>query len=390
MKIGVDCSLVLPESVGVGQYTFNLVKALLQLNAPEKYLLYPIFYYIRDPRFYLNQAPFPKSRKLQIAYQNLPQKFALKLWAGQVPILRRFPYLEEYLRLGTAPIIHSTTFCAPKFHTKRRLVVTIYDVSFVTNPECHTPENINHCLKGTQDAIERADAILVISENTKADLINLLGADERKITVTHLGADAIFQKVADPATLARCAEKYHLPENYILFVGSLEPRKNVASLIGAYSKLPPSLRKAYKLVIAGGSGWLNSQIYEKLQALKLEEDTQFIGYVEQEDMPALFTQASLFVYPSLYEGFGLPVLEAMSCGTPTITSNISSIPEITGTDGAILINPQDEDELASRMAEVLDSSTLARSLSQRGLDRSKLFSWHQCALQTLNVYRSLH
>ena len=391
MKIGMDCSLVLSQMAGIGQYTFNLVKSLIELDQDNRYLLYPVFEYNRDYSFYISNLKELQHSNVKTAYQRLPKKIIKGLWNKKLSNFNtNLAYLEQYLKFGNVDLIHSTTFYLPKLIRKCSTVLTIYDVSFITHPEHHTSETVENCTKGTREAVNIADAILVISEHTKKDLIEYFNVPSEKITVTYLGKDKNYEKINDIHLINRFLKQYNLPRNYILFVGSLEPRKNVRSLIIAYANLPKYLKEDHRLVISGATGWLNSDIYKLITELNLDEYIHFTGYIPQQEIAILYSQASLFVYPSLYEGFVLPVLEAMSCETPVITSNISSIPEITGKDGAILINPYNYEELSGKIKEVLESSILSDNLSKSGKLQSNNFSWHKCATETLAVYQSLN
>jgi glycosyltransferase involved in cell wall biosynthesis len=293
---------------------------------------------------------------------------------------------KEWL-LGPVDVVHSTTFCVPRFRMRpKRLVVTIYDLSFITHPDLHLPANVAHCLAGTRLAIEHADAIIAISEHTRRDLIERLAAPAERITVTPLAHDASFVRVADPRRLAAVRKRYRLPEHFILFLGALEPRKNLPRLIEAYATLPAELRRDVKLVVAGMSGWLNDSVHGRVGELGLEKSVHFAGYVHADDLSAVYSLATTLAYPSLYEGFGLPVLEAMACGTPVLTSNVSSLPEVAG-DAATLVDPLDVSSIASGLHGMLESPSLRAELAGRGRARAASFSWDRCARQTLEVYR---
>ncbi len=388
MKVAIDCSLAVGERGGVGQYSYNLVHALSRMDKSNSYIAYvlvPAVNYILRPGS-LN-AGLPDSGDFKTVYKKIPVPYQLfrYFWLPGMPAS-----LKEYMLGGLdADIIHSTTFCVPRFRDKRKkVVVTIYDVSVLTHPECHTKANISHCLKGIEDAVKYAHAIIAISNHTKEDLINYFKAPPELITVTHLAAGKDYHEVKDPEALASIKRKYGLPEDYILFVGSLEPRKNVKALIRAYSRLPEDLRKDFSLVIAGGKGWKNSDIPPLVKGLKIEDNIRFAGYIDSNDISGVYSGASLFAYPSLYEGFGLPILEAMSCGTPVITSDTSSMPEVAG-DAARLIAPTNEDELADALKEVLEDKGLREEMRKKGLKQAAQFSWERCAKETLAVYRKV-
>jgi len=383
MKIGIDCSNVPGNRTGVGEYTYNLVHALAKVDKVNSYMLYPFFYYVIKPDF--KEADLPDKdnftvRDLLPSYPGLFKRL-FRLAGGSL-------FKEEML--GDVDIVHSTTFCAPRFKDqKKRLIVTIYDLTVITHPECHQRLNIMHCKKGIEDAVKYADAIIAISEHTKKDLINIAGAPEELVTVTPLAPDPDLKPITDKKALNKVRQRYKLPENYILFLGSLEPRKNVATLIKAYAGLPEGLKQKHHLVIAGAKGWLNSPVHDTLKELGLMERTTFTGYVDRCDLSALYSMARCFVYPSLYEGFGLPVLEAMACGTPVITSNTSSMPEVSGT-AARLIDPLDAGQLSATLEETLDSKTIREEMRKKGFIQVKKFSWELCAAETLEVYKKVY
>lgn len=381
MKIGLDVSSCYVERAGVGNYSYQLTKALLHTDKNNDYLLYPLFYnhflnrHIQDQVF----EKTDNSRVAFIKHNNLLLNF---LWSPLSP-----PFLKERL-LGDVDLVHSMTFAAPKFRNKKKkLVVTIYDLTFLTHPQCHQPRNIKVCLQGAKDAIKNADAIIAISEHTKKDLIKHLDTPEELITVTPLAAGTDYIPVEDAFELTRIKCKYYLPEKYVLFIGSLEPRKNIKTLVEAFAQLPLRLRDEFPLVIAGGKGWMNSDIQQRITELGLNKDIHFAGFIDAADISAVYSGATVFVYPSLYEGFGLPILEAMSCGTPVISSNTSSMPEVAG-DAALLVEPTRSEELSFALLKLLESESLQQELKQKGLLQASLFSWEKCARKTLDVYHN--
>ncbi|MCR4286660.1 MAG: glycosyltransferase family 4 protein, partial [Deltaproteobacteria bacterium] len=381
MKIGFDCSAaLLDQRTGVGNYSFLLIRALSKIDKENEYLLYPFFYHIFGD-FRNKCSGLPEASNYRIAFRNIPVPTILLryIWLAGIP-----PYLKEYF-LGDVDVVHSNTFSAPHFKNKRkRLVVTIYDLTVLTHPECHRKANIVHCLKGTKDAIKYADAIIAISEHTKRDLIEYLGAPPELVTVTHLAAGDDYYEVTDGEVLRSGRERYRLPENYILFVGSLEPRKNIKTLLKAYAGMEEGFKKDFPLVIAGGKGWMNSDIPEMVKGLDVEDRVVFAGFIDGADIAAVYSQAVVFAYPSLYEGFGLPILEAMSCGAPVITSNTSSMPEVAG-DAAVLVDPTDAGALASALEGVLGDPAKRGEMRKKGLEQASRFSWDRCAKETLDV-----
>jgi len=381
VRIALDLSLVPGQRVGVGQYAYQLASALARVDRANSYVLYPVFYFIVNPEYYRTELPV--AANMRIAHRRLPPRLVQFLWRRD-----RSEQFKEYL-LGRADIVHSTTFCAPRFRApRRRLVVTIHDCTFVTHPEFHLPANIEHCLRGTRLAIERADALIAVSESTRRDLIERMGAPADRIVVTREAADPGLARVTDAARLAAVRRRYELPERFILFLGAMEPRKNVLRLIEAFATLRPALRRETVLVVAGAHGWLNDSVRERVGKLGLAESVRFPGYIAGDDVAALYSLATVFAYPSMWEGFGLPVLEAMACGTPVLTSDVSALPEVAG-DAALLVSPTDVEAIADGLTRLLDDAALRADLAARGLRRAAAFSWERCARETLAVYTSV-
>ena len=328
---------------------------------------------------------FEKTANSITAFRNRQRIYSLQnlLWSPLSPA-----FVKEN-QLGDVDVVHSMTFAAPKFRdSKKKLVATIYDLTFITHPQCHQKRNIQVCLQGTKNAIKNADAIIAISNHTKDDLMEYLNAPEELITVTHLAAGDDYVPIDNVSELARIKHKYHLPDKYILFIGSLEPRKNIKTLVEAFARLPLRLRDEFPLVIAGGKGWMNRDIQKVVLQLGLGPKIFFAGFIDSADISAVYSGATVFAYPSLYEGFGLPILESMSCGTPVISSNTSSMPEVAG-DAALLVDPTNVEELSSGLQLLLENESLRCEMINKGLARATLFSWEKCAQETLNVYHQV-
>jgi glycosyltransferase involved in cell wall biosynthesis len=382
MRIGIDCSLVPGERVGIGQYSYQLARALSHIDHANEYLLYPVFYYTFHPQY--RQALLPQAANMRVAYRRFPRSI---LRALRHP---RAPWITKEWLLGQVDVVHSMSFSAPRFRCgRKRLVVTIHDLSVLTHPECHTQENIAHAINGTRDAVAWADALIAVSQHTQHDLVERMGAPPEHVAVIYEAPNPQCVREENPAILAQVRRTYNLPRHFVLFVGSLEPRKNVKRLLVAYGLLPPALRREIHLVVAGGKGWLNEDIRPTVKELGLEEQIHFIGYVKEVDLPAVYSLATVFAYPSLYEGFGLPVLEAMQCGTPVLTSNVSALPEVAG-DAALLVSPTDVDEVADGLTRLLEQADLRAELRTRGYTRARMFSWERCARKTLAVYQRVY
>ena len=232
--------------------------------------------------------------------------------------------------------------------------------------------------------LKRSDKIIAVSYSTKQDLMNYFKISDNKIKVIYEAADQIFQPLSSEK-VQHFKDKYDLNYQYILYVGTLEPRKNIPLIIKAFYILNKEGFQ-HKLVIAGKKGWKYKTIYQLIDKLNLQKEVIFIGFIPDNDLPALYNAANLFVYPSLYEGFGLPPLEAMSCGCPVITSNISSLPEVVG-DAGIMIDPYSVDELYEAMHKVLINEIVRKDMIKKGLERSQMFSWTKTAEETLKIYK---
>jgi len=321
---------------------------------------------------------------MQIAFQAMPA-ILLRLLRH-----RDSPWLVREWLLGQVDVVHSTNYSAPRFRDRyKRLVMTIYDLSFLVYPEFHLPQNVENALRGTKEAIARKDTLITISSHTRQELIERMGVSPDRIIVTQLAPTLEKVSLQDPQHIRQVRERYRLPENFILFVGSLEPRKNIPRLVTAYARLASTLQREFHLVLAGGSGWLNEDIQETIQRLGLSDRVHIIGYVEEKSLPVLYSLATVFVYPSLYEGFGLPVLEAMQCGVPVLTSNVSSLPEVAG-DAALLVMPTEIDDIAYGLRQLLENADLRAELRARGYQRAREFSWERCARETLAVYKNVY
>jgi glycosyltransferase involved in cell wall biosynthesis len=262
-------------------------------------------------------------------------------------------------------------------------------------PECSLPSLRAYLLRVVPASVRRADVVLADSESTRSDVTELLGVAPDRVWVIYPGVDGHFRRVHNQDALAAVRRRYHLPERFVLSVGTLQPRKNFERLIEAYaqvrSSVPPLRGRASSnvdLVIAGGTGWMYDGIYRRVEELRLQGQVHFPGYVADEDLPALYSLADLFVFPSLYEGFGLPVLEAMACGTPVVTSNTSSLPEVVG-DAGLTVDPHDVEALAEAMRQLLGDVGLRDAMVQRGLLQARQFTWSGAAEQLLRVYREL-
>ncbi len=285
------------------------------------------------------------------------------------------------LRQIDADLVHGPVFVGPLI-APCPVVITIHDLSFIRFPHLFRPANRLYLSVMTRLSARRARRLIAVSEHAASEAARLLGISRRKIDVVYHGVDPTFRPLpADEVAAFR--QRHQLPEQFVLFVGTLEPRKNLIRLTEAFARLD---RGDTKLVLAGGKGWLCEDLFAKVEALGLSDAVVFTGYVPSEELPLWYNAASAFTYPSLYEGFGMPVTEAQACGTPVLTSKTSSLPEAAG-DGALLVDPRDVDALSDGLTRILDDASLRETLSRQGLAHARTFDWSRTASHTVQVYR---
>ena len=320
---------------------------------------------VQAPNFQDRQAPLSE-RALTILWHRLRLPIPVESFTGPVDIF------------------HSTDFVLPPVR-QARTILTVHDLTFVRLPECAEAGLRAYLNKVVSPSIERADLLLADSQSTKNDLIELLGVSPDKIEVVYAGVERRFRPMKGEMALRRAKKRYRLDSPFILSLGTLEPRKNFTGLIEAYALMRGN---GLKLVIAGGKGWLYDEIFARVEELGLEDKISFPGFIADEDLPALYNLAEIFVFPSLYEGFGLPPLEAMACGTPVVTSDRPSLPEVVGEAG-LMVEATDSQELARAMERVLTDENLRREMREKGLKQAEKFTWEAAAEKLLDVYRML-
>lgn len=262
---------------------------------------------------------------------------------------------------------------------RSKSIVVVYDLTFLLYPEYVGEDNLAYLKKYGVKSIKKASLIITISDSTKNDLIRQLNVDQNKIILAPPAIDQTIFKPADPTAVARVKDKYHLPANYILYVGNIEPRKNLVTLAQAYHDLDPAVKQTTALVLAGGKAWKDEAILRTVSDLQNQGDTVIMpGYVADEDLPALYSGASVFVLPSVYEGFGIPVLEAMACGVPVLAANNSSLTEVGGK-AALYFDTMSVNDLSKKLALLLTNPVLRGQLAQASLKQTKKFSWQESA-----------
>jgi glycosyltransferase involved in cell wall biosynthesis len=297
-----------------------------------------------------------------------------------VRILWEQTLFARHLRALAPDLVHGMAYALPAGWSGPG-VVTIYDLSFLRFPEAFRPANRIYLTAATRATARRARRVLTISEHARRDIVRFLGVPEQRVDVTYPAAEERYRLLPEQDVEAfRMARG--LPQTFIFALGTLEPRKNLVGLLNAYARLnkprPP-------LYVAGGTGWRFSPIFDTVSQLHLGEDVHFLGYVPEDELPLWYNAARLFAFPSLYEGFGLPVLEAMACGTPVLTSTAASLPEVGGK-AAILVSPQDIDRIAQEMERVLNDAQLRTEMRAAGRIQASRFSWRTMTDQTITTY----
>jgi glycosyltransferase involved in cell wall biosynthesis len=366
MRIGIDARIVHYARGGICSYTLRLLGALASLDADTDY-------YVLHSR---------KDRDPPVAGPNF---HPVACWTPSHHRLERWALALEVMRLGL-DLLHTTDFIPPAFGY-RRSVITVHDLTFFHYPQFLTAQSRRYYNRQIEWAVRRAGHVLADSHATKSDLASMLGVPPDKVTVVHLAADPAFRPLADRQA-QRVAARYGLEPGYLLCVGTLEPRKNLPGLFQAYRLLLDAGVTTAPLVLIGSKGWLYDEIFERVEELRLSDRVCFLQDVTDADLPALYNAATLLTTPSFYEGFGLPALEAMACGTPVVVANRASLPEVVGEAG-VLVDPDDVHDIADALARVLTDEPLRAQMRELGLARAARFTWERTAAETLAVYRNV-
>lgn len=364
MRIGIDARLTYYRAGGISTYIRRVILALEALDHENAYTVF-------------------RSRK---AREALTTRFrSVPLWTPSHHRIERLALSVELARFRL-DVLHSPDFIPP-LHGARRHVITVHDLTFLHYPQFLTDESRRYYNDQIETAVRQADHILADSEATKADIVALLGVPADKITVHMLGVDESFQPLPPDAVEAMRRE-LNLPPRYFLFLGTFEPRKNIGGLLDAYRRLITRLPSAPPLVLAGSRGWLFDETMALIGAMNLTDRVLWREKVSQSLLPALYNSACALVTPSFYEGFGLPALEAMACGTVPIVSNRGSLPEVVGDVGR-QVDPDDADDIAVAMEQALTDDAWRESMRDAGLKRAQTFTWTRTARIVRAVYESV-
>lgn len=365
MVIGIDASRAqLSNRSGTENYSYNLIRALAAIDSENRYLLY-----LRDrPLYPLVTQPNFVTKLLRAPYLWTQARLAFECWVNPPEVL--------FVPAHTLPLLRPGNL---------KSVVTIHDLGEEYLPGYHQFPQKYYLSFASRYAAKNATRLIAVSHATKRDLIERYQVQSEKIDVVYEGIDTEFFKPGSEEEVNSVRAKYGLSKNYIFFLGTIQPRKNLQRLISAFARNVRSGAAAdFELVIAGGRGWLDKGIYSAPTKEAVANQVKFIGRVPDEDLPALYTGATFFAYPSLFEGFGLPVLEAFGCSTPVLTSKTTSLPEVAG-EAAFLVNPDSVEDIEVGIRQLLDSDSLRKKLIKAGSDQVKKFSWEKTAEQTLAV-----
>jgi glycosyltransferase involved in cell wall biosynthesis len=406
--IYIDASPAVHHKAGLGRYTEELIGALTE--DPARRGDYAAFYHDAA-----TAKPSPNIASLaRVTTPQPPYPWRLRALLAQLLKLSQDTLLLPPQHANDSPssivnrqssignLFHATEHLLPRFK-RLRTVFTLHDLIFRFFPQHHLPRNRIYLTLAMPLFLRRSDRIICVSQQTRRDVQRLYRVPDAKLCVIYEGVDPRFSRVTDPAVLSRARKRYQLPEHFILAVGTVEPRKNLTTLFEAYAGLlqdgvPASLddRPASRvaplssidLVVAGKQGWLVESTLRAVHERGLSERVQFAGYVADEDLPALYTLADVFAFPSVYEGFGLPPLEALACGTPVVCSDASSLPEVVG-DAALLVAPTDAQGWTLALGRALTDVSLRHDLAERGPRQAARFTWADAARQTRAVYDEL-
>ncbi len=378
MKVILNVDAITGPLTGIGNYAMQLACGIPKHSSIKEFKLYSSHRWIKDADHALkaNQA-------LATIRKNIPLKGpALRLYTWQKNLWfknKSKPFDSDY-------ILHSPNYLLLPFEGP--CISTIHDLSFLRYPETHPKERVDLLEKELPKTIDQANVIITDSEFIKQEVHDMLSVPLDKIKVVPLGVSDEF-KPQKTENLTPVLHKYKLDNiKYLLAVATLEPRKNLNSLLDAYLLLPKKMRQEYKLVIAGASGWLSKKIKRRIEMLVNRGDIISMGYIDGSDLPYIYSGAYGFVFPSLYEGFGLPILEAMASGVPVLTSTSSSLPEVAA-GAAILTNAHDIDDISKGMVKLIEDIEWRNCATEKGLNRAKDYTWEKCVSETIAIYQNL-
>lgn len=369
MKIAIDAHSVGTQLAGNATYAASLIEALAEVDQKNDYTLY---------------VTLPETAE---KYRSRWPNFSVSKTLPHTPIIR-IPLALSWELLRRPVDILFVQFTAPPY-SPCKVVTAIHDISYEHLPETFNRRSAFQMKLTIRHTAQHAVRIITPSEYSRQDIIDTYKIEPEKVTTVLQAAPAHISKVDDNAELERIRKKYDLPDDYILGVGSVQPRKNLPRLIEAYSHLASQHSDLPPLILVGKKAWLSDSSIDSAAKFGVADKVRFTGFVPDEDLSAIYTAAKLFVYPSFFEGFGIPPLEAMQCGVPVIAGNKTSIPEVVA-DAGILVDPFDIHGIADAMLRVLEDGDLQAELIEKGFQRAKQFSWKKAARETLDIFERVH
>lgn len=391
MQVVLNVQSLAPPLTGIGRYTFQLLRALADNRHIERLHCFSDWGWLSTRQVLGNAAAgrFPEEKsgmrrasprtvatRMRQALRALPGAYALRAEIRD----RVFRWRANGLKKA---VYHEPNYVFRPFPGPK--VLTVHDISHLRYPQYHPRERVRHLEKRLPASMAMADRIITVSAFTKRELVDFLGVPSQKIVVIPLGADPVYHPRSQGET-ASVLERHGLVHGgYLLVVATLEPRKNLARLVRAFAQLPASLRERFPLVLAGPNGWGQGLAAADMPTLEAKGQIRRLGYVADADLPLLYAGAGAFAFPSLYEGFGLPPLEAMACGVPVLTSSASALPEVVGS-AALCVDPQDVADIRAGLLRLLTDEAFRRRARQAGPERAARFTWKGCAEQTASVY----
>ena len=371
MRIGIDATAVPPKPMGAGWYIIYLIQELGKLATSFEFIIFA-------QEYLYPHLDGLSSDKIKIIFLKPMSRFRRLTWE-QI----KFPRIVREMKID---LLHSPHYTIP-LTSPVPVVVTFHDMTFFIYPEKHTLAKRYFFPWMMRHSSKKAEKIITVSESTRDDAIRYLKTPPDKIVAIHLGYQDIFHPITDQVLLDNVRQQYKLPDQFIFYAGAFEPRKNIPLLLSVYERLVQQ-QPDLSLVLTGGTGWDNKETLALMNSMHSKDKVIRLGHVPYADLPSIYNLAEIFVYPSLYEGFGLPPLEGMACGTPVITTNISSMPEVVG-DAGVLVPPNDEAALLQAIQQVLDDPVLRQRLQIAGPKRAANFTWKRTAQKTLTIYEEV-
>jgi len=376
MKVSIELQPCLKNKSGIGIYTYELTKRLQNFNELE--LEGNIFNFLNRNDIEKDICGLNMKKKICSLF---PYGLYKRIWSC-------IPIKYKFLFGGDSDIYQFFNFIVPP-NVPGRVITTIHDLTYILYPDTMDEKNLKILKNNMNLTIKRADYIITVSESSKNDIVKHVGINENKIQVIYPGIDEVYKKALNTEDISVVKKKYNIDGKYLLYLGTLEPRKNIETIIKAYNCLKKSDKEDIKLVLAGKKGWLYDSIFRLVKEFSIQDKVIFTDYVDDGDKAALYQGAEIFLFPSLYEGFGMPVIEAMASGVPVITSNSSSLPEAAGK-AAIITEPLDHKKISKTIESILNDNELREKMINEGKKQANKFDWDISAQKLKNIYYDLY